>query len=188
LGRSILQYMRRHHLALLALFVALGGTSLAATNALVPRNSVASPQVVNGSLLRADLSKKTVRALRGKRGLRGLRGQTGATGPQGPATGPAGGDLIGNYPSPTIKSGAIRASKLGPIITIAQSASVPQNSNGSALADCPEGSVLLSGGIFPGHNGDVVVVTKAQRNGWRADIRADGVDSTVTAYAYCLTG
>jgi hypothetical protein len=85
LGRSILQYVRRHHLALLALFVALGGTSVAATNALVPRNSVASPQIVNGSLLRADLAKKTIKALKGNIGPRGLEGPQGATGAQGPA-------------------------------------------------------------------------------------------------------
>lgn len=85
MGRSILQYVRRHHLALLALFVALGGTSVAATNALVPRNSVASPQIVNGSLLRADLAKKTIKALKGNIGPRGLEGPQGATGAQGPA-------------------------------------------------------------------------------------------------------
>ena len=85
MGRSILQYVRRHHLALLAMFVALGGTSVAATNALLPRNSVASPQVVNGSLLRADLAKKTIKELKGNRGPRGLGGPKGATGAQGPA-------------------------------------------------------------------------------------------------------
>ena len=82
---SILQYVRRHHLALLALFVALGGTSVAATNALLPRNSVGSPQVVNGSLLRADLAKKTINELKGNRGPRGLQGPNGAIGAQGPA-------------------------------------------------------------------------------------------------------
>jgi hypothetical protein len=85
LGRSIIQYMRRHHLALLAMFVALGGTSVAATKALVPRNSVASPQVVNGSLLSADLAKKTIQALKGNSGPPGLLGPKGPTGAQGPA-------------------------------------------------------------------------------------------------------
>jgi hypothetical protein len=50
--------MRRHHLALLALFVALGGTSVAASNALAPRNSVGSAQVINGSLAKADLATR----------------------------------------------------------------------------------------------------------------------------------
>jgi hypothetical protein len=85
LGRSFFLYVRRHHLALLAMFVALGGTSVAATNALIARNSVASPQVVNGSLLRADLAKQTINALKGNRGPRGLEGPKGATGAQGPA-------------------------------------------------------------------------------------------------------
>ena len=85
MGRAIFRYVRRHHLALLALFLALGGTSIAATHALLPRNSVASPQVVNGSLVQADLAKKTIKALKGNRGLPGLEGPRGATGAQGPA-------------------------------------------------------------------------------------------------------
>ena len=82
--RGIAAYVRRHHIALLALFFALGGTAVAAGNALVPRNSVGSAQVINGALQKADLSKLAVKALKGNRGLRGLRGAAGAQGPQGP--------------------------------------------------------------------------------------------------------
>jgi hypothetical protein len=84
--------MRRHHIALLALFLALGGTALAAGNALLPKNSVGSAQVVNGSLQKADLSGKAVKALKGNRGLRGAQGTPGPAGPQGAAgaQGPAG--------------------------------------------------------------------------------------------------
>jgi len=86
---GVVTYLRRHHVALLALFVALGGTSIAATT-LVPRNSVGSRQVINGSLQRADLSKKAVKLLKGNRGApgaAGLQGARGATGPTGlPAT------------------------------------------------------------------------------------------------------
>jgi hypothetical protein len=42
-------------LAAAALFVALGGTSVAAVSALAPKNSVGSAQVVNGSLQKKDL-------------------------------------------------------------------------------------------------------------------------------------
>ena len=79
-----MRYVRRHHLALLALFVALGGTSVAATNALLPRNSVGSAQVVNGSLRKADLAQQTLTALKGIRGPQGTVGPPGAVGPMGP--------------------------------------------------------------------------------------------------------
>ena len=67
---------------MLALFVALGGTSIAAT-ALVPRNSVGSRQVIDGSLQRADLSKRAVKLLKGNRGAPGAPGLRGAQGPTG---------------------------------------------------------------------------------------------------------
>jgi Collagen triple helix repeat (20 copies) len=79
-------YIRRHHVALLALFFALAGTSYAASSALLPKNSVGSRQVRNGSLQSVDLSKKTKAALRGasgQQGLQGAQGQRGATGAQG---------------------------------------------------------------------------------------------------------
>ena len=76
-------YLWRNHLAVLALFFALCGTSYAAGNALLPRNSVGSKQVVNGSLGTVDLSKKARRALRGKAGPRGAQGLQGLQGLQG---------------------------------------------------------------------------------------------------------
>ena len=87
--RRTASYLKRHHLALFALFVALGGTSFAAGNALLPRDSVGTKQVINGSLQTIDLSKTARKALRGNRGLkgpagsRGVQGLTGATGAQG---------------------------------------------------------------------------------------------------------
>src|SRR5205085_12692821 len=84
--RGIRAYVRQHHLALFALFVALGGTSVAATNALLPRNSVGTAQLRTGAVTKQKIAKKTLAALKGNRGA------TGATGPSGPAgpTGPAG--------------------------------------------------------------------------------------------------
>ena len=83
MSRRIAQYIRRHHLAMLALFLALSGTSYAAASRLLPLNSVGSPQVINGSLQTKDLSKKTRTALKGNRGPRGFTGTQGATGAQG---------------------------------------------------------------------------------------------------------
>jgi Collagen triple helix repeat (20 copies) len=96
--RRSASYIARHHLALLALFIALGGTSVAAGNAVLPRNSVGTRQVVDGSLQTTDLSSKARSALKGKtgpRGATGARGEPGATGSTGSpgatgATGPEG--------------------------------------------------------------------------------------------------
>ena len=88
LGKTA-SYINRHHLAMFALFFALGGTSFAAGNALLPGNSVGTKQVINGSLQTNDLSKTARSALKGNRGLRGpagaqgAQGATGATGAQG---------------------------------------------------------------------------------------------------------
>jgi hypothetical protein len=87
--RRITAYLRRHHVALLALFFALGGTAFAAGNALLPKNSVGSAQVVNGSLQKGDLSGKAVRALKGNKGAQGAPGAAGAQGAPG-AQGPQG--------------------------------------------------------------------------------------------------
>jgi hypothetical protein len=68
-------------ISLIALFVALGGTSYAVAK--LPKNSVGSAQVINGSLQKVDLSKKTVASLKGLRGAAGPEGAAGAQGPKG---------------------------------------------------------------------------------------------------------
>jgi hypothetical protein len=79
-------------IAVIALFVALGGTGYAAIK--LPKNSVGAKQirknavrsakVKNRTLRRADFrGRKLPRGARGPRGFRGLRGFTGARGAQG---------------------------------------------------------------------------------------------------------
>ena len=80
---GFLRFLRRNTIALLALFLALGGTTYAASTALIGKNTVASPQVVNGSLKTKDLSKKARAALKGNRGPRGFTGAQGAKGATG---------------------------------------------------------------------------------------------------------
>src|SRR5215216_3078682 len=84
---TITRPMGRNVVALLALFVALSGSSYAAATQLVSKNSVRSAQVIDGSLQKADLSKKAIAALKGARGLQGVQGPAGPAGipgPQGP--------------------------------------------------------------------------------------------------------
>jgi hypothetical protein len=76
-----LQHLRRNLVAYVALLVALSSSGYAASTKLLPKNSVGTAQVINGSLLKEDFKAGQL--------PRGARGRTGPTGPSGP-TGPPG--------------------------------------------------------------------------------------------------
>jgi hypothetical protein len=91
-------------IAVLALFVALGGTSYAALQLpkgsvgakQLKKNAVTSPKVKPGSLVLSDFRRSQRSRLRGPRGLTGAQGAQGAQGLQGPA---------GPFPEGDIPSG-----------------------------------------------------------------------------------
>lgn len=86
LNRS--RFTSAHAMAGVALFISLGGTSYAVAK--LPKNSVGSPQVKDGSLTQKDLKAGVLTSgPAGAPGTRGPRGEAGAQGPAG-ATGPAG--------------------------------------------------------------------------------------------------
>jgi len=91
----MLTHIRSNLVAYVALFVALGGTSVAATKALLPANSVGTRQVIDRSLLRQDFKPGQL-----PRGARGPRGSSATL--KGVH---AGGDLTGIYPNPRIRPG-----------------------------------------------------------------------------------
>jgi hypothetical protein len=83
MGSAVLAYLRRHHLALIALFVALGSTSYAAIT--IPRNSVGSAQIKRNAVNSAKVRDRSLLATDFRRGqLRaGAKGDKGDTGPRG---------------------------------------------------------------------------------------------------------
>ena len=89
----MLDYLRRHHVGLLALLVALGGTSYAAVQ--LPKNSVGTAQIKPKAVSEPKLTK----AVRKKLDAPGPRGPAGAVGPQGPA-GPPGPEGPAGAPGP----------------------------------------------------------------------------------------
>jgi hypothetical protein len=147
--RALGRFLRRNTIALVALFVALGGTTYAASTALIGTNTVASPQVVNGSLQAKDLSAKARRALKADRGARGVVGARGARGPTGVqgAQGPRGLQGAQGIQGPQGPSGPARAYAVvaaDGTVNAALSKNVTVNKNGAGTY-----CITLGGGIDP---------------------------------------
>jgi hypothetical protein len=129
-------------MATVAVFIALGGSSYAAVN--LKKNSVRATNIAKGAVTSTKIAKNAVTSAKVKDGSllsqdfkpgQLVAGPKGDTGPPGPATGPAGGDLVGNYPSPSIgtakidasklKDGAVTSAKLGPPLSLSGTLQAP---------------------------------------------------------------
>lgn len=128
--------------ACLALLVALGGTSIAAVNQLVPRNSVGAAQLQFGAVTNPKIRDNAVNSA--KVANRSLRrsdfalGQlpAGPTGPQGPP-GPAGAAGAAGAPGP--------AGTIGAITVRSQSVSIPGGIAENAAANTAEIQSICTG-------------------------------------------
>jgi hypothetical protein len=163
----MLEYLRRHHVGLLALLVALGGTSYAATQ--LPKNSVGTaqikPKAVSEPKLAKDVRKK-LNATRvgpqgpagavGAQGPTGPAGPTGPPGPQGPASAGAGGVNTTVLPNSTQDIGSAAT------VTLAATGKVVVLATGTFTVTCGAGStcrrilsVTVDGVAVPGAFGEV---------------------------------
>lgn len=77
--QAILRYLRRHHIGIAALFVALSGTAYAAS---LPRNSVGTEQLKRNAVTSSKVRNGALRAVDFRRGAL-PQGPKGGTGPQG---------------------------------------------------------------------------------------------------------
>jgi Collagen triple helix repeat (20 copies) len=131
----MLAYLKRHHIGLLALFIALGGTSYAAAK--LPRNSVGTAQLRTGAVTRAKLSHG-VRAKLEQAGPAGPKGDTGAQGAQGPKGDPGAQGIPGpkGDPGPTSAGvGGLNATVTpGGLTTLVSSTAVTLDRPGKVLA------------------------------------------------------
>jgi hypothetical protein len=131
-------------ISIIALFVALGGTGIAARSALI-----GSKQIADHSIRLVDLNGSAVKALSGQRGPAGANGAAGPQGPAGPvgAAGPQGPSGSNGV------NGTFDPSKvqyiLGPEVMVAPGA------QGASVATCPDGSLAISGGFLVGGGANI---------------------------------
>jgi hypothetical protein len=131
--------------ALLALFVALGGSSYAALSlpkgsvgaTQLKKNSVTSPKVKAGSLLLSDFRASERTKLRGPQGIRGLQGVQGAPGIQG-TPGVQGAPGLKGEPGATTV-----------VVRVGAPVNIPAAGQQSVTVSCQPGERAVGGGVGP---------------------------------------
>ncbi|HYF74383.1 MAG TPA: hypothetical protein VD864_16260 [Nocardioides sp.] len=186
--------------ALLALMIAMSGTSYAAVT--LAKNSVRSPHIVNGQVKAADLASSSVTTAKVQdgslvagdfapgelpAGAEGPAGPPGVAGPAGPA-GPQG------IPGP-----------VDTVTVVAGSAPVGVNGFGGATANCPAGMEAIGGGAdaanvltmvvtssFPLVNNTSPILLPAGQHpaatGWRVFMRNNGTSPASFAVMVVCAG
>lgn len=187
--------------ACLALLVALGGTSIAAVNQLVPRNSVGTAQirdgavtnpkirnnavnsskVANRSLLRSDFAPGQLPA--GPTGPQGPAGPAGVAGPAG-AAGKAGviGAITVRTASVVVDGGTENGAYNSARVTRLCEGNERAISAGTSWSTDAAGRELMTGEFEPQLNAQSQVI------GFLAvGLNDSGTDSTFTVHSFCYT-
>jgi len=192
---SFTNYVRRHHIGLLALFLALGGTSLAAASFVNGHQITPHSIPKNRLTLGALASLKGQRGPQGLRGLQGLQGGTGSQGSQGPqgpqgpkgptgltgSTGPEGQQGPQGLPGPKGVSGWRY------VVTAKTIAS--NNNSGTVEADCPFGDRAFGGGVTGVHDTYLTLTEDGPAGadtGWQAWAYNASPSYSLTIYVWAI--
>jgi hypothetical protein len=137
-GYTVLPFLRRNTIALLALFLALGGTSYAAGTL------INGSQIKPHTIAKNRLTNKAIKQLKGNRGPKGAAGAQGTRGPTGAQGVP------GPYPG-TLPAGATVRGTFGDIDAAAAGGEVgfAPISFGFRLSAAPAAQYVLQGGTPP---------------------------------------
>lgn len=148
----------------------------------IAENAVSSPEVAQDSLTAGDLGNASVASSE----VVDQSLTADDLGPNSAGSSEVQNDAVG---SSEIQGGAIRASELGPIIQVSSEATIKGGANASADVACPGGTTVISGGARSGFYQVHVASSYRLGNGWHLDARSGAAgDTTITVYAYCLTG
>jgi hypothetical protein len=147
--------------AAVALFVALGGTAVAARHFLITSTRQIKPSV-----------------LRELKGVTGPSGRTGASGPQGAS----------GAPGPPGPAGPVSLSAL--TIVRAPDVLVRPQTEATSVASCPNGSHVLSGGAWTGVALEIYSEMSEDHQSWivlvfNANSPGSKIETNLEAIAYC---
>jgi hypothetical protein len=190
-----------------ALFLALVGTAFAAPKFAVRSaqivdatirtvdlrdNAVSSPKIADATVTAADLGADAVNSDEiAKDAVQADEIAANAVGSSEVADQSLTQDDVGpnSVGSSELQAGAVRASELGPIIQVSNSTGIAAGANGGVSVQCPAGTTVISGGAQPANFGVEITSSLRSGNGWLYQAKNNtGAASTLTVFAYCLTG
>ena len=179
-------------IACVALFAALTGSAIAAG---VGKNTVRSPQIVDGTIRTVDLRDNAVAAGKiapdsvdtteiAENGVESsdvapdtlTAGDLGAASvtssevaDQSLSANDLGPESVG---SSELQAGSVRASELGGIVQVTNNIAVKAGDNAIVTVNCPAGTTVISGGGLPANYTVSLVGTVRSGNGWAAYARS----------------
>jgi hypothetical protein len=187
-------------IACLALFAALAGSAVA--SGVVGKNSVRSPQIVDGAVRNVDIHNGAIGQTKISPGAVGsdqIADESVSALDLGPAS--VGSSEVadqslsdqdlgsGSVGSTELQGGAVRAQNLGPMFQVSNAVTINAGDNAAVTATCPAGTTVVSGGGLPGLYTVNLVGSLRSGNGWEALAHSAAANSTtLTAFAYCLSG